>query len=630
MKILTCLFLSFLFVHAHAQNKMYAAFSVPAELKKNAHSVIRDELIEFEVRSTDKAFYNVHKVITILDEAGKNELLFYEFSDKFQSLEDVSIELLDGLGISKRKYSKSDLTKQATGEGLVPDGKVYYITIPSNNFPLTLIVDYKIKYNGLLNYRNYQVQLPAQAVENSTFIAKIPADLDLRYKPRNTTIAPVISTDGKFKTYTWSVKNLPALEIEEGTADGRSYFPHVLLAPNKFELDGYEGDMSTWKSFGYWYGSLTRATANLSDERKLFFQSLVKNSTDDREKAKIIYKYLQDNFRYVSIQLGIGGFKPFDADFVDKKKYGDCKALSNYTQACLSAVGIKSYQALIYRYDNQEPLDPEFSRSSFNHAIVCIPMAKDSIWLECTSTTNDFAVLGSSTENRNALLITEDGGKLVATPRSKASENTFSSNAVVVLQDEGSGTANVSLHTTGEYRQDFIQYILNETKDEQKKFIVNRMGFIHPDEFEIKYEKTNRDVPATLTLKLEKIPEFSTGAKMFLSPRIYKFWKYALPKAENRTQDFYFAHPFVKTDTTVYILPEGFVPETLPKARNLKFEYGSFNTTYHYNEKQRTVTTTARLVLNEHKIPVAKFLETKKFFNTVLEEYTEKIIIKRL
>ncbi len=617
-------------INVHAQENIYDASTVPESLKKNAYSVKREERMELDVRSADKAYYKVHKVVTILKEAGKDELLFYEFSTKFQSLEDVEIVLYDHKGLQLHKYSRSDLTKQIAGEGLVPDGKVYYLNTPAPEFPVTIQIDYEIKYSGILNYPDYDVQLPEQAVENSVFTAKVPADMDLRYKQQNCRLNPVTGNDGKYKTYTWEAKDLPALQYEQGSVSRESRYPRILVAPNKFELDGYQGDMTTWKQFGQWYGDLAKNAMNLTDDRKQFFQAMVKDAGNDREKIRRIYNYLQTNFRYVSIQLGIGGFKPFEADFVDKKKYGDCKALSNYTQACLNAVGIKSYQALINAEYNKEPVDPDFPHNSFNHVIICVPMPKDSVWLECTSTTNDFGILGSFTENRNALLITEDGGKLVATPKSLASENTFSSNSVINLNEDGSGTANVLLNTTGEYRQQFLHYLSDQVKDEQKNFLVNGLDFMQPDKFEIKYDKTNKQAATAISMEIEKIPDFTAGNKLFLNPRIYRLWGFELPKAENRTQDYYFHFPLIKTDTTTYKLPEGYVLETLPRPKELKFEYGSFSSTYRFDEQQKTIVTTARLVLTDYKIPAAKFPAVKKFFNDVLSEYTEKIVIKHL
>ncbi len=614
----------------HAQPERYDASTVPEYLKKNAYSVIREEQISLDVRSTDKAYYKVHRVITILNEAGEDELIFAQFADQFFSLEDAAISVFDARGKHLHKYSKSGLSQVAFGEGLVPEGKMYYIKIPVPAFPATISIDYEIKFNGILNYPDYKVQLPEQAVEHSVFSARVPADIDLRYKQKNCSIEPVTGIDGKYKTYTWEVKNLPALEYEEGSVSRESRYPRILLAPNKFELDGNAGDMSTWQQFGQWYGALAKNANHLSEERKQFFQAMVKDAAGDKEKIRFIYNYLQKNFRYVSIQLGIGGYKPFEADFVDNKKYGDCKALSNYTQACLNAVGIKSYQALINAEYNKEPVDPDFPRNSFNHVIICVPMEKDSVWLECTSATTDFGVLGNFTENRNALLITEDGGKLVATPKSKASENTFTSNSVINLNEDGSGTANIILNTTGEYRQEFLHSLADRVKDEQKKFLVNDLGFLQPDKFEILFDRNNKPTATTVNMEIEKIPDFTAGTKLFLNPRIYKLWSYALPKAEHRTQDFYFQHPFIKTDTTTYKLPVGYGMETLPKSKEIKFEFGSFSATYFFNEEQKTIITTAKLVLNEYKIPVEKFPATKKFFTEVLAEYTEKIVIKHL
>ncbi len=630
IKFICTLVSVFILSTGFAQPGNFSIAAITDSMKKNANSVLREERLEFEVRSVDKAYYNIHKVITILNEAGKSELFFYEFSDKFRSLEDVSIESFDSHNGTRRKFTKSDLTKQSTGEGLVPDGNIYYLDIPVTGYPVTIITDYTIKMNGLLNYPDYQLQVPEQSVENSVFIAKVPVELDMRYKSKNTLLAPVISEAGKYKTYTWSVKNLTAMENEEGSVSVESRFPKILISPVKFELDGYQGDMSSWQSFGKWYGALAKDAINLSEERKIFFNEMVKNIPDDKEKIKALYSYLQNNFRYVSIQLGIGGFKPFSADFVDKKKYGDCKALSNYMQASLQAIGLKSYQALINASYNKEPVDPDFPHNSFNHVIICVPMDKDSVWLECTSTTNEFGKLGTFTENRNALLITEEGGKLVATPVSKAAENRFGCSSIINLNEDGSGTATVQITATGEYKQDFLNYIFDQKKDAQKKYLVNDIGFLQPDDFVIDYDKENKQAPVKLQLEIEKIPDFSAGNKQFLNPRIYKIWSQGLPKAENRTQDFYFHRPFIKTDTTIYKLPEGFGVETLPGAKDLKFEFGAFKCTYTFDEKQKSIITTVRLELTAIKIPAAKFLVAKKFFNHVLGEYTEKIVIKKL
>ncbi|MEO7767975.1 MAG: hypothetical protein ABIS01_11135, partial [Ferruginibacter sp.] len=471
---------------------------------------------------------------------------------------------------------------------------------------------------------------PEQSVEKSMFTAIVPAALDLRFKGRNTTLVPVTTNDEKIKTYAWSVNNLPALEEELGCVSYENRYPNILLSPNKFELDGYEGDMSTWQNYGKWIGALAKNTSNLSEERKQFFRALVKDAITDREKAGVIYKYLQTNFRYVSIQLGIGGLKPFPADFVDKKKYGDCKALSNYMRACLNAVGIRSHYALINASYNEAPVDPGFPCDGFDHIIVCVPFQKDSVWLECTSNISEFGVLGSFTENRNALLITEDGGKLVPTPKSKSSDNIFSSKSTIELSEDGSGAIKVTLNTTGEYKKDLVHYISNQKKDDQKDYLVNYIGYMLPDAFEINYDRANKSTATTINLVIGKIPAFTAGKKMFLNPRIYKIWGHVLPRAENRTQDFYFENPFIKTDTTIYQLPGGFGIETLPKPKNVHFEFGSFNTTYEFDESKKSILSVARLELKEYKIPAAKFLATKKFFNEVLDEYTEKIVIKHL
>jgi hypothetical protein len=169
--------------------------------------------------------------------------------------------------------------------------------------------------------------------------------------------------------------------------------------------------------------------------------------------------------------LGIGGFKPFPATFTENKKYGDCKGLSNFMQAALDGVGIKSYQALINRQSNGLPVDPDFPHNRFNHVILFVPLKQDSVWLECTSSSLDFGSLDVSTENKNALLITENGGVLVSTPASNSHSNIFSAYSKVMLKEDGSGDMETIFHTAGEYRE-MIDDILKAKRDEQKQSLV--------------------------------------------------------------------------------------------------------------------------------------------------------------
>ncbi len=116
---------------------------------------------------------------------------------------------------------------------------------------------------------------------------------------------------------------------------------------------------------------------------------------------------------------------------------------------------------------------------------------------------------------------------------------------------------------------------------------------------------------------------------MFINPRIYKFWTSVLPKSEDRRQDFYFAYPFEKTDTTVFRLPAGFSVEALPKVKELSNEYACYSTKYWYNETEKAVYATATLVLKKHKIAAAGYADIKKFFDEVLMDDTQRIVIKK-
>ncbi len=204
----------------------------------------------------------------------------------------------------------------------------------------------------------------------------------------------------------------------------------------------------------------------LPDEIKKKVHDLTDNLKDDKEKVFGLYDFLQQNTRYVSIQLGIGGWQPFEASYVAEKKYGDCKALSNYMIALLKEAGITGKYIEIFAGESPPPFIEDFPFSQFNHVISCVPLKKDTIWLECTSQTKSAGYMGSFPGDRNAILIDETGGHLVHTPVYKVADNLQLRKVKAIADKEGNLNAEI-MSTYSGLQQDFL-HLLNVLCNKKK------------------------------------------------------------------------------------------------------------------------------------------------------------------
>ncbi len=609
----------------HAQAGLYSLAAVPDIIKANAAVVVHTDATSVEVDDIEHVTVNSHRVITVMNETGRSALQFVAYSSTFSSLADAEIRVFDGNGKQVEKYKKKDMSTVAYGEGLVPDGKITYLEVKPASYPVTVEISYQQKLKGTYSIPSWHYIHDQEGVVSADYTLKVPADFAIRYKPEYTDVAPMIATEGNTKVYRWAVSSLAPIPWEEGSASGNTY-PHIDVVADQFYYMGYRGDFSSWQKFGIFFNELYKGLDELPPARKAFFNSMVKDAATDRDKAKLIYAYLQHNFRYVSIQLGIGGFRPFSAEFTDQQKYGDCKALSNFMMAALKSVGVRSHVAIINARYNSRAVDPDFPADNFNHVILCIPQPTDSIWLECTSSTASFGVLGSFTENRNALLLTENGGALVPTPASHSYNNILRSSSNVMLEADESAVAITTLHGTGDFAETLGELTALK-KDEQKQALVRYLGFKQPDDFLI--EQSADKETTTIKTALSKLPEFASGDKLFLSPRFSRVWMKKLPKADNRKLDYYFQNPFEKYDTTIYRLPPGSRPETMLKEKHLACPYSTYDVNCWYNEKENAIYVATTLVLKQLRIPSADYPLIQKLFDQIQNDHSQKLVVTK-
>jgi len=612
--------------------ELYIAANIPDSLKGDANAVVRYSSTFINVKGPGKMTVKVHKIVTILNEKGDKEAeLVMGYNKKFDTYSNIEMRVYNEAGISIKKYHKSDMYDgSASGdETMVTDERFLAVRHAVASYPTTIEIEYEEDESSFINLGRWEIQNSVeQAVQNATCTVMVNPAMGFRYICENTALKPVKGKSEDLDNYIWNVANLKAIKKEENVLLW-NVLPDVLFAANTFDCYGYPGDFSSWKSFGKWIQSLNSDVCTLSPERTAEIQKMTDTIKTDKEKARFLYSYMQKSMRYVSVQLGIGGYKPFPATFVDQKKYGDCKALSNYMRALLKAVNIDADYAIIRAGANEKPADFSFPDNAFNHAILCIPFKNDTTWLECTSSTQPFGKLGAFTENRNALLITEDGGELVNTPRSTMQDNQFNSEAHIVLDADGSAKAKVKILCTGGYRDDYIG--LSSLKmDEQKETVMHLLNIRQPSVFDFNPSTQNDDVKEVdMNLEYDKFCDIMAGDKQFYRPHVFDLCAFTLPIEEKRKTAYYFETPMQKSCVTTIDLPAGFEVETLPLNQNLNFSYGNYEVKYVYDAAKNQVIATAKFNISNQLIPAAKYTELQQYLDAVAKAQNKKLVIRR-
>lgn len=597
--LLAILALAFLFGTAEAQvPACLKASCIPDSLKKGAHAVMRLDEVSITYQSVGHYRESMHQLITVLDDSGEHHFHPAFAVDRFKKVMSLDVRILDANGVEVKRYGQKDFESFNYDDGysLATDANYIRLEALHTTLPCTIDIKVEIDVSGSISPPSWSFVSKGNAVESSRFSISMPAGLDLLYRKEHGAGEPVATLDKNVKSYMWTARGLPANGVIDPST-GRRRFPRLQLSVTPFQYGGYKGEIRNWRSFGKWFWDLYQEPAEpFSPARKEEIKSMFKNAGSSRQVIDSLYRYMQRNMRYVSIQLGIGGLKPFPVSFVDQKKYGDCKALTNYMRYLLLEAGIKSYPALINAGDDEEPIDTSFASSQFNHVILCVPFnGGDTTWLECTSKFTQPGVLGSFTENRYALLIREDGGHIVSTPRSVATGNILTTRMVVELDPDGSGKGELSMDCKGDFLQAYLEYRAKTTREEWKRYMVREAGLKEPDAFIIAEPRPMPGGQPLIQVAYEKVPVVNSGGKLFIPLRLVSL----NPGSTKFSSSNEPTTPFTRIDSSIYILPAGFHPQSLPPEQHMNTSFGSFETEYVFEKESNRLVIRALLTIDK-------------------------------
>jgi transglutaminase-like putative cysteine protease len=626
MRIVSVLLFLFPVLLTGQDNFQYAAVLIPPDLIKNANAVIRQQDVEFSVKSAGEATLRERRIVTLFNDKSHFDFLVLHYNS-FNKLGKIKGKVYNSMGQFVREIGKSEIRDESaiSSFSIYEDSRVRYVDVDYSEFPYTVEFEYEMTWKDLLDYPNWQLGEFGAAVQNASFTLDLPEGFGVQFKTVNMDVKPTETTVKGRHYLKWAMENLPAVKREPYGPPAAELLPMLLVSPNIFEAQQYTGSMASWKDFGHFISQLMKGRDELSPAMKETVRQLTAGAATEQEKIEVLYRYLQQNMRYVSVQLGIGGWQPFDAKYVEANKYGDCKALSNFMKAMLKEAGIGSNPVLIYAGDLKYEVTEDFATPMFNHVILHVP--SQDYWLECTSNTSPPNYLSDWTAGRNVVLVTEQGGVLARTPELPAAANFESNEVSIKLQADGQAALEVNSVRRGS-KQDWYRQAVVELSQEdlRKKYQENLRlpGFTFEN---LSIQPTAGKPEASINFKAT-IPRYASkaGKRLFIPFNAFNPFTEVPPANENRLHPVVMRDGYTEEDKITITLPADYNVESLPgEDFILESAFGKYS--LKTSQSDGVITIERHLEILPVRLPAEEYNAWRDFYKEIARMDGAKVVL---
>jgi transglutaminase-like putative cysteine protease/Flp pilus assembly protein TadD len=331
---------------------------------------------------------------------------------------------------------------------------------------------------------------------------------------------------------------------------------------------------SDWDAVGRWYWSLVKdqlvVDAKIRAAVREVLAGLPKDA-DERSRVRALYKHVITSTRYVGLEFGIHGFKPYRTTDVYDRRFGDCKDKASLLKVMLAEAGVTSHLVLVRTRDQGTVGDAPASLSAFNHAITYVPSLD--LYLDGTAEFSGPEELPTGDQGATVLIIKDGAGaELRQIPRSKALENLQTVRQIVTLAPGGSAVIQHDLTVQGAGAAGWRSIL--QSSDNRRERLTNAWGAQFPGLIvdEIK-APTLGDVllPVRLTSRWE-VPSWAQAqgeGLRFLALGHRTGLTRSIAGQAKREHDLVLAAPWIEDNSTEYQLPKGWSFVQSPSPRSI-------------------------------------------------------------
>jgi transglutaminase-like putative cysteine protease len=629
---------------------MHALASAPLpahDAKTNAVLLYAEE--NLTVLSADKFRTVVRRAYKILRPEGHDygmlEIPFNSLNEKVTSIHAwcIPAEGKDYEVTDKEAVEVSPLKGES--ESLITDERVKALLIPAPDPGNIIGYEYVKDWHPLVlqDVWSFQRTIP---VRESHYSLALPPGWE--FKDAWVNYPEVKPRDAGGGLWQWTLGDLKEIRSEEDMPPWKGLAGQMVMT--LFPPGGAAANsLPTWHEVGEWYIHLTSDRLDASPEIKQEVSALTASAPTPLAKMRALAEFMQRDFRYVAIALGIGDIQPHPAAEVFAHRYGDCKDKATLMRSMLREIGVDSFYVVINSERGSVTPETPAHVDAFDHVIVAIqlpqgltepsliatmkhPKLGTLLFFDPTSEKTPFGQIGGYLQANYGMLVTPSGGELVELPQQPAALNGIRRIGKLILTISGDlqgdvqeirlgdrATGGREAYTSAQKETDHIKPIERLLSDSLSIFRVTKASVSN-------LQQTDSPFVWDYSFQAENYAKYA-GNLLLVRPRVLGSKSSGLLETpEPRRYPVEFPGPEQDTDSFDITLPPGYVVDDLPPAIDADYHFAS------YHAKTEVAGNVLRyhrtFEVKELSVPVSEAAQLRKFYRIIASDERNNAVLK--
>lgn len=551
-----------------------------------AITLLDQSVVDLKSDGTYKEY--THEIVKVFNERGRDEAdITIPFNASGQKVTDLVARTILPNGKVLVVQPSDVYTKAPFSDyAMYDDAKMVTFSMPG------------IQDGAIIDYSytlvNFEALMPNQYTDDWAFsdggkpvvvsrlTVNAPSNLTLHTQFHNAPgLKPVVKTAHGKTTYTWAMWHVADVDPEPMMPPMKDIIPWMQVST-----------IPSWQSVASWYWSLAKPQMQTTPALHALVERLTAGKTTQQDKAKALFYWVEQNVRYVAVELGESAFKPHSAAEVYQNRYGDCKDMATLLVTMLHDAGISDAEDVLIGAGNTDPIEPDIaSTMAFDHCIARAVIDGKTYWFDCTAEVCPFGSIPGADRGANVLVVYPDGvGKFAVVPRATPDDNVSISHLDITLHPDGSADCKSELIANGDAEM-AMRAAFKEVKPDMMvdvmRSIVNRDA---PNATLEDYKISNlqdRDVPFHMSYSYDApIWAQCTGNLMIITPAQVNGLSESFSEPTRRYPIYSDGNSSNRSAMTLTI-PQGYVIDDKPANAELSLPFGTFT---------RTVTVTGQTI----------------------------------